>query len=681
MSKIILASTAGYCFGVRRAVKLAFEAERGKFATLGPIIHNGHVVRALAERGIEPINSLDELADGKGVIIRSHGVGKAVYEELEQKNVPVIDATCPDVRKIHRIVQRESREGRMVVIIGDPAHPEVRAIAGWCDNAVVLQNEEQTICWLKGNPHVRDREISVVSQTTNTPQLYADCCENIKKECTNLKIFDTICGATCKRQAEAADIAKRCDLMIVVGDRNSSNTKKLFSICAAHCSRVCLVESAMEEISVKTGDTVGITAGASTPDWIIKEVVDKMSDEIIKQTAESVEPVVEETVEQPVEEVAAAAKATEPEEDFAAMLEDAIKTLNTGDKVTGVVTAITPTEVYVDLGTKHAGYIPIDQISDDPNVKPEDVFKVGDEVECYTMRVNDMEGTAQLSKKRLDAVKNWDNIEKAYEDKTVVEGVVTEENKGGVVVSVKGVRVFVPASQTGVPRGESMSELLKKTVRLRITEVNRARRRVVGSIRAVTAEERRAAAEKIWSEIEVGKVYKGVVKSMTSYGAFIDIGGIDGMAHVSELSWNRIHNPSEVLKVGDEVDVNVLSFDPEKRKISLGYLNKGENPWNIFMGKYQVGSILEAKIVKLMPFGAFAEVIPGVDGLIHISQIADRRIGKPEDVLSEGEVVTVKIIDIDEEKKKISLSIRALLTPETEEPVEHSEDVSTENQE
>lgn len=348
------------------------------------------------------------------------------------------------------------------------------------------------------------------------------------------------------------------------------------------------------------------------------------------------------------------------EENFAELLEQSIKTLNTGDKVIGTVTGIGNTEIQVDLGTKHAGYIPYDEVSTDPSVKPEDILKVGDEIEVFVVRVNDQEGTVQLSKKKLDGLKVWDEMADYVENKTTIDAVITEENKGGLVANVKGVRVFIPASQSGVAKGGDMAAMVGKHVQLKITEVNRARRRAIGSIRAVTSEQRKAAQEKIWSEIEVGKKYHGVVKSLTSYGAFVDIGGVDGMVHVSELSWNHIKNPAEVVKVGDEIDVYVISFDPEKHKISLGYKTDEMNPWNQFMSKYSVGDVVEAKIVKLMTFGAFAEILPGVDGLIHISQISDRRIGKPEDVLSEGQVVKVMITDIGE-NKRISLSIRALL--------------------
>jgi 4-hydroxy-3-methylbut-2-enyl diphosphate reductase len=427
--------------------------------------------------------------------------------------------------------------------------------------------------------------------------------------------------------------------MVVIGDRKSSNTRHLAELCREQCDQVQWIESPeeLELESLKGAAQIGITAGASTPGWIIKEVYTKMSEEIM-----------------------------EIEESFAEMLEKSIKTLNTGEKVTGVVTGISPTEISVDLGTKHAGFIPVSELTDDPSLKVEDIVKVGDEIETFVMRVNDQEGIVTLSKKRLDSVKNWDDIEAAREDKTIVEGVVTETNKGGVVANVRGIRVFIPASQTGMPKNESMESLVRTKVRMRITEVNRARRRVVGSIRAVAAEERAAAAAAVWAEIAPGKKYTGVVKSLTSYGAFVDIGGVDGMVHISALSWSRIKHPSEVVSVGDTVEVYVISADPEKRKISLGMKDPDQNPWEVFTSQYGIGDVANVKIVKLMTFGAFAEIVPGVDGLIHISQIADHRIEKPGDVLAEGQMVDVKITDIDDEKQKVSLSIRALLNESDE---------------
>ena len=649
--RLELARSAGFCYGVRRAVQMAeMAAEGGRpCVMLGPIIHNRDVIAYLESIGVGLVDTPEEVPPGTAVLIRSHGEGRPVHEALARLGRPVIDATCPNVSRIHQIVSRAEEGGRQVLIIGTRTHPEVAAIAGWCRRPVVLEGVAELSNWLETAPERRDIPLTMVSQTTSTRFIWDSCVEKPKKEGTNLTIFHPICNATCKRQSEAQALAARSDAMVVIGGRESSNTKRLAELCGALCPMVVWIERAaeLEPSNLCRKASIGITAGASTPEWIIKEVYDKMSDENI-----------------------------EIEESFAEMLEKSIKTLNTGEKVTGVVTGITPTEIYVDLGTKHAGYIPVSELTDDPTAKVEDLVKIGDEIETYVMRVNDQEGVVTLSKKRLDTVKSWDDIEQAREEHTTVEGVVTEENKGGVVVSIKGVRVFVPASQTGLPRETPMSQLLKQHVRLRITEVNRARRRVVGSIRAVEAEERAAKAAEVWANIEENKRYTGTVKSLTSYGAFVDIGGVDGMVHISELSWSRIKHPSEVVSVGDTVEVYVISFDKEKKKISLGMKDRSQNPWEVFTGKYQPGDVANVRVVKLMTFGAFAEVVPGVDGLIHISQIADHRIDKPGDVLSEGQMVDVKIIDIDYDNKKVSLSIRALLEG-GDEPAE-SEDVNEE---
>ncbi|MGM9563672.1 MAG: bifunctional 4-hydroxy-3-methylbut-2-enyl diphosphate reductase/30S ribosomal protein S1 [Faecousia sp.] len=640
---ILLAKTAGFCYGVNRAVDLVEEAiASGKpTVTLGPIAHNRHLVGRFDAQGVRVVTTLDEIPAGSTVVIRSHGIPRRIYEALQNMDVEVIDATCPSVKRIHGLVAKAEKAGRQPIIIGTPTHPEVEAIAGWCEDPLVFSDAESLENWLNLSPEHRNLPVTVVSQTTSTQFLWNSCKKIIKKVCTNHEIFDTICRATENRQAEAAKLAESCRAMIVVGDRNSSNTGRLAHICAEHCANVALVDSAdeLDPATYRCFDTIGITAGASTPAWIIKEVYQTMSE--MNNTVDAV-----------------------AEESFEAMLENSIKTLNTGDKVFGTVTAIGSTEVQIDLGTKHAGYIPYDEVSADPSVKPEDVLKVGDEIEVFVVRVNDQEGTVQLSRKKLEGMKVWDDVEKACEEKTPVEGIITEENKGGVVANVKGVRVFIPASQTGVAKGGDLSELKGQTVKLRITEFNRARRRVVGSIRDINREARKAAVEKIWSEIEVGKKYTGTVKSMTSYGAFVDIGGVDGMVHISELSWGRIKSPEEVVKVGDTIEVYVIKFDPEKRKISLGYKTPEMNPWNQFCAKYNVGDVAHVKIVKIVDFGAFAEILPDVDGLIHISQVADHRVDKVSDVLSEGQEVDVKIIDVDNDRKRISLSIRALLEAE-----------------
>ncbi len=643
-----LAESAGFCFGVSRAVEMVEQSasQGGRVLTLGPIIHNRHVVERFEAMGVSVIDTPEQASPADTVIIRSHGVSREIYNRLEATGARIVDATCPFVKRIHNLVAKAEEEGQIPVIIGTRSHPEVEGIAGWCGNCYIFETPEELENWANLPENAALSSICMVSQTTSTESLWKSCGKIAKKQFTNLKIFDTICRATECRQNEAAKLSKICQAMVIVGDPKSSNTGRLAMICREHCDKVYLVDNASE---LKPEDfcgviDVGITAGASTPEWIIKEVNKTMS-EIIN--VEAVQ-----------------------EENFAELLEQSIKTLNTGDKVMGTVTGIGNTEVQVDLGTKHAGYIPYDEVSTDPSVKPEDILKVGDEIEVFVVRVNDQEGTVQLSKKKLDGLKVWDDMTTYVEEKTTIEGVITEENKGGLVCNVKGIRVFIPASQSGIAKGGDMAGMVGKTVQLKVTEVNRARRRVIGSIRAVSSESRKAAQEKIWAEIENGRKYHGTVKSLTAYGAFVDIGGVDGMVHVSELSWNRIKNPAEVVKVGDEIDVYVISFDPEKKKISLGYKTAEMNPWNQFMTNYQIGDVVDAKIVKLMTFGAFAEIIPGVDGLIHISQIADKRIGKPEDVLAEGQEVQVKITDVDAEHKRISLSIRALLEQPAEEVIE-----------
>lgn len=693
MNKIIVAESAGFCFGVSRSVKMAEDllAQHTNCYSYGELIHNADVVSRLEDQGLQVAHSIEEIPEGSAVLIRSHGIAKREYDALSDEDRTVIDATCPKVKKIHRIVSEASDNHRFVIIIGVKGHPEVSAVEGWCGDHIVIQNTEE-LCQIIDSGKVDFAQpITVVSQTTQTHDNFIQCTNILKKICTKSEIFDTICDATFTRQEEAKKLSSECDAMVVIGGKHSANSVHLSQICGEHCKNVQFIANASELNleALRTAKTVGITAGASAPAWIIKEVINTMSEEIkaeqIPETEEAVEEVaaeevaaVEEAVEAPaaeevVEEVAEAAEeapaeaATEASDEkelsFDEMLEESFKTIRNGDLVSGVVAAITPMDVNVDLGIKYSGFIPTSEFTDNGD-NIDDVIKVGDTIEAIVTRVNDVEGTVTLSKRRLDAAKSWTVIEAAQESGEVVEGNVTEVNKGGIVVNVKGARVFVPASQSGQPREADLSGMVGSTVRLIVTEVNKGRKRVVGSIRRVLQTERKAAAEAIWNDIEEGKKYHGRVKSMTSYGAFVDIGGIDGMVHVSELSWQRVKQPSEVLNIGDEVDVYVLGFDKEKKRISLGYKDPDANPWKVFTNSYQVGDIASVKIVKLMPFGAFAEVVDGVDGLIHISQIANRRIGKPEDVLEVGQVVDAKITAIDDEKQKISLSIRALSEPE-----------------
>jgi 4-hydroxy-3-methylbut-2-enyl diphosphate reductase len=632
-------------------------AEQGACYSLGELIHNRDVVERLSRDGLSVAQSVADVPEGSRVVIRSHGVARAEKEALEAKGCQILDATCPKVMRIHKIVARASQEGRQVVIFGEPTHPEVQGICGWCDHAVVVSDLEDFTDWSKSVDLPQDANLTVVFQTTSHKETSKEIIKSLKKEYTNGQFFDTICDATSLRQKEARELSASCDAMVVVGGLHSANSVHLAEICRESCQTVLFVQSADElDMSRLSGvRTVGITAGASTPSWIIKEVVNKMNEPEIQK----------DEVVQEAAAVAEGAAVDNTEMTFDQMLEESIKTIYNGDTVTGVVAAIGTTEITLDLPTKHSGYISVSEFTDDqPGVNINDLVKIGDEIQASVVRVNDVEGTVQLSKRRLDAAKSWGDVEAASEEGTVLEGKVSEENKGGVVINLKGIRVFIPASQTGLGREEPMAKLLGQTVRFKITEVNRARKRVVGSIRTVAMRERRERAEKIWAEIEVGKKYTGTVKSMTSYGAFVDIGGVDGMVHVSEISWSRIRKPEDVLSVGQEVEVYVISFDTEKKKISLGYRKAEDNPWTKFTDTYKEGDVATVKVVKFMPFGAFAEIVPGVDGLIHISQIADRRISKPDAVLTVGEEVQAKITAIDNEKQKVSLSIRALIEPQ-----------------
>lgn len=659
--RVILAKTAGFCFGVDRAVNMAYElANSGaRAATLGQLIHNSLVTDDLAAKGVRIISSPAEAQRGETVIIRAHGVAAEVYEELKGTGAEICDATCPFVKKIHRIVAENSGEDTEVFIAGDPNHPEVIGIKGHCKGEVNIFNSEAELDEIiKNDGKNYEKRIIAVSQTTFSQKVWKICKEKIKKYYTNAKIFDTICFATRERQDEAALISKQSDMMIIIGDRHSSNTAKLKAVCSENCDTY-LVERAAElnTINFSHCATVGVTAGASTPSAIIKEVLFAMSE------------IVNETTNIQVEEVPSEVAAAE-DMDFSAALEESLNNMSTDQRVKGVVMGITPTEIQVDIGRKHAGFVPMDEYSADPNADAAKELKVGDTLDLIIMKTNDAEGTVMLSKRRFDAQKAWTDIIAAEEDGRVLEGTVAEVIKGGILVVSGGVRIFIPASLATERKDEPLEDLLKKTVKFRIIEVNKQRRRAVGSIRAVLKDMRKEAAEAFWAQAEVGQKYHGVVKSMTNYGAFVDIGGVDGMVHISEMSWKRIKNPAEVFSIGQEVDVYIKALDAENKKISLGYRRDEDNPWEILRKNYPVGSVIEAEIVGLTTFGAFARIIPGIDGLIHISQIADRHISKPQDVLTVGDKVTCKITAIDFDKKRVSLSIRALIEPAAEEAVE-----------
>ena len=671
---ITLAETAGFCFGVNRAVKMVYDLlEAGeKVCTLGPIIHNPQMVEELHQKGVRTVEDLSEVKEGETLVIRSHGVGEDIYKEAKEKNIKVADATCPFVAKIHDIVKERSALGDIILIAGDPNHQEVKGITGHIDGKYyVFSSEEELEEIIKNNESIKKNAVSVVSQTTFNEKKYKNTHFFIKKVCTNANIFDTICNATSARQEETAALAKKSDVMLVIGGRHSSNTAKLFDVASNFCPKTYLVETADEikENWFVSAKEVGVVAGASTPAGIIKEAIKTMS-EIKQPVDEQMEG--NETVQKTFEEM------TDEE-----ALEASLSSLTGDQKVVGTVVAVNSAEITVDIGRGVTGYVTADEYSQD-DVDLEKEVNVGDEINLIIMKISDQDGTAMLSKRRYDAFAGWDKVVAAKKSGEVLHGVVRDIVKGGVVTSYSGVRIFIPASQATASRNEPLDGLKGTEVDFRIIEIGRGRR-AIGSIRSVLREARKEAEEKVWSSIAVGDRIKGVVKSITTYGAFVDIGGVDGLVHISELSWNRIKHPSEVLSEGQEIEVYVKDLDKEKHKISLGYKKAEDNPWAIFQKNYSEGDTIKVTIVSMTAYGAFARIIPGVDGLIHISQIANRRIEKPQDELTVGQEVEVKITNIDLEKKRVSLSIRALLPveekPEKEEKSGEDEVVATASEE
>lgn len=642
MAKLTVSKSAGFCFGVDRAVQMVYKAlEEGKpVATLGPIIHNTDVVNDMISRGARIIDDVSELREGEYVVIRSHGVGRKIYEEIAKRGNPVIDATCPFVARIHKIAAEQTEQGRFILIAGDEDHPEVQGIVGHCDeNCFVFRDEFVLKNFFEKNS---EKKLAIISQTTYNNIIWEKCLKVLPKDHPNIVVYDTICTATEQRQSDTAALAAASDLMIVIGGRHSSNTVKLYDICKSYC-RAYHIENAdeLDTLDLTNADKIGITAGASTPAHIIKEVVTTM-EEILNR------------------------EGNEEEIDFAQAIEETFKKLHTGARVKGTVMAVNNSEVIVDLGAKQTGTVPASELTNDPSKKPADLVSVGDEIDLIVIKVSDQDGMATLSKKRVDEQAGVEKVTEAKENGTVLEGTVSGIVKGGVNVYYEGVRVFIPASQTGMPKDTELDVLKGQTVRFIIIEAPERRKSAVGSIKAVARKEKEAAKAKFWETAEIGKEYEGEVKSLTSYGAFVDLGGIDGMVHISELSWNRIKHPNQVVSVGDMLKVYIKDLDKEHDRISLGYKRAEDNPWEKFLANYEVGDIVDAKIVSITSFGAFAQIIEGVDGLIHISQLADRRVENVRDVVSVGDGVRVKITNIDTESKRISLSMREVIEDEGE---------------
>ena len=735
--KVQIAEKAGFCFGVDRAVKIAYQLaeEKGAIATYGMLIHNQDVIDDLSRCGVAVIHAPEEVLPGMQVIIRAHGIGQKEQDALIAAGACVVDATCPYVKKIHQIVKKAYEEGRTVIICGDGAHPEVQGINGWCENtAIVIQREEE----LEQISSVSvETPVTVVAQTTIRKPFFKKISIFLKKHFTNAEIFDTICSATAERQAAAAELAAKSDCMLIVGGKNSSNTRKLYDVCLDYCSKTWCIENAKElKININKGiipETknlkVGITAGASTPDSVIKEVYLTMAEN--------------------------------NEMNFAEALEETLKPLNSGEVVKGVVIGITPTEVQVDIGNKYDGVIPFDELTNDPAANIADLVKIGEEVDVYVVHVSDRDGVVTLSKKKIDAVKGLEELQTAFENKEILSGRVVELVKGGVVTIASGVRVFIPASECAERFLADLGSLLNTEQRFRIIKMDadrRGRQKVVGSIKSVAKEESDKASAAFWAEAEVGKLYKGtiksltsfgafvdlggvdglihiselspvriahpsvvvkvgdeievyikelnkdqnrislvkelkeqkeeafwaeaeigkqytgIVKSLTSFGAFVDLGGVDGLVHISELSWQRIKHPSEVVKAGDALTVYIKELDKENGKVSLGYKKEEDSPWVQGTKDLNVGDVIKCKIVRILPFGAFAEIAPFVDGLIHISQISNERINKPSDVLAIGDEVDAQIVEINQDTKQIGLSMKALMAPaEVDAPAEEEE--------
>ena len=666
-NNITVASHAGFCFGVKRATdavecRLKERQNGERIFTLGHLIHNEGYNKWLEEQGVmsvsaEEIDTICDSADPSSpvtVFIRAHGIPiniEATLENCKKRNssFDYIDLTCPYVKKIHRIASENCTEDDVFVLLGSEIHPEVVGIMSYADGEkMVFDSADAIEASFKNGAlsKMHKKTLNLAAQTTQNLLEWEKSLEIVKKYCTNSKFFDTICNVTEIRQIEAKKLSENSDIMIVVGGRESSNTAKLYKICKEACEYTVWVENASElDGQFPTNKKIGIVAGASTPKRNIEEVLFKMS---------------------------------EMTENFAELLEQSIKTLNTGDTVTGYVTHVTDAELQLDLGAKVTGIIKSEQITDDPAARLTQMFKVGDAVEAFVIRVSDVEGVAELSKKRTDSDRNWKNIVALKDSGEVVSGKVLKAINGGLTVVVDSVNVFVPASHSGIAKDGDLSVLVGQTVDLKIIEIKEQGKRAIGSIRVVLNAQRKAKTEEFWANIEEGKHYTGKVRSLTTYGAFVDLGGVDGMVHVSELSWKPIKHPSAVVAVGDEITVFVKSFDKEAKRISLGYKTEDTNPWLLFVNRYNVGDVVSVKIVNMMPFGAFAEIMDGVDGLIHISKIANKRISKPADVLELGQVVDAKIIEIDNEKQKISLSIRALIEEEQVEEEAVVEEVAEE---
>jgi len=631
-----VAAHAGFCMGVSRAMEMAEAMIRDGIpsCTLGELIHNPDVIRRLAERGLQPVRDPED-AGGRRVLIRSHGVSPQMIDALKAAGNEIVDLTCPFVDKLHRIVERGSRDGTTVILVGEKHHPEVQGTAGWAHGEVIIVADPAEA---EDLPEM-NRAVAVC-QTTFPLGRWKEILTALEKKVGNLDSRCTICNATEIRQQEAGELAGRMDAMIVVGGKNSANTRKLFDICRGVCPRTILVESAAEiplAFANKDSEKIGITAGASTPSDSLKEVVTRMSELENKDLAPTAE--------------------VENQNDFMAEVESTMVRIRPGQTLTGKVVQITEDEVCVSIGYKADGLIKRADLVD------QDV-KLDDEIEVEVVKVNDGEGNVLLSQRNIVNRKAWDAMMEKYNAGEYVDAVGKEAVKGGLIADMSGVRAFVPASQLSQRYVEKIADFVGKEMKLKILEVDPQKKRVVASRKAVVAEEAAAKKKEAWERLEEGVVIHGIVRRLTDFGAFVDVGGVDGLIHITDLSWGRIKHPSEVVKPNQEVDVKILSLDPERERIQLGYKQLQPHPWDAAVEKYPVGEIVQGKVVRITDFGAFVELEPGLDGLVHISQCAATRVAKVEDAVKVGDAVNVKVLGVDPEKKRISLSIRQAVEPE-----------------
>lgn len=690
--QIIVAKHSGFCFGVQRALNMVEQnlAERDKIYTYGELIHNEVVIEELKKKGVVPIEDICMLNQNDLIIIRSHGTGPGTYERLEKLGIAFKDATCPYVKRIQKTVKKHHDLGHTVIIAGKADHPEVSGINGWCDNAGIVVSDEKDVDSL---PY--GMTACLTAQTTLQEEVYEKIILRIREHCDGLYVYNTICDTAKARQHETEELSKKCGVMVVIGGFNSSNTRKLADLCRKYCKRVYHIQNPKElplEI-INANDIIGIVAGASTPDWMIREVIARMS-EVEKTMAE--DPKVESSedereataaVEEPDLKQSVAEEletgTTEANDNHETSFEEAVEKsmvrIKHGQLITGTVVQIADEEVCVNIGYKSDGFIPKNEFSSDPDVKPSEVLSVGDEIVVEVLKVKDEDGNVLLSRKSVEGKKLWDELmHEANLEEKVFEGIGKEVVKGGLIASIKGVRAFVPASQISIKYVENLADYVGQPLKLRIIEVDKSRKRIVASQKAVLMAEAEQEKKEKWSRLVVGSKVTGVVRRLTSFGAFVDIGGIDGLIHVTDIAWGRVKQPSDILKVNQQIEVLILNVDAEKERISLGYKQLQPKPWTKAEENYPVGSVVEGKVVRIVPFGAFVSLEPTIDGLIHISQVAVRRIAKVEDEISVGNIVRCKVLEVNPEAKRISLSRKEVILDENP---EIAEEIAREKQE